>query len=111
MYLEGVVGGEHAFAPFFLHYIAKHQYGTVDPETFLSDLREYFASNAEATAGLNAVDWATWLTLPGMPPVVNVFDTSLVDQADQAVDMWKKGRCVGCVGETGRAREYGSRDI
>ena len=30
MYLEGVVGGEHAFAPFFLHYIAKHQYGTVD---------------------------------------------------------------------------------
>ena len=35
------------------------------------------------------------MTLPGMPPVVNVFDTSLVDQADQAVDMWKKGRCVG----------------
>ena len=84
----------------------------MDPETFLSDLREYFASNAEATAGLNAVDWVTWLTLPGMPPVVNVFDTSLVDQADQAVDMWKKGRCVGwggrACGERGGCREYGS---
>ena len=29
VHLESVVGGEHAFAPFFLHYIAKHQYGTV----------------------------------------------------------------------------------
>ena len=34
------------------------------------------------------VDWDTWYFAPGMPPVANVYDTSLADQAYELAKRW-----------------------
>lgn len=91
-YLETVVGGNDAFAPFIKAYVKEFAYKTLDSEDFKAFFMSYFAS----VDGIHDIDWNLWFNGTGMPPVKNKFDESLAKEAVALKDRWVSGKGDGC---------------
>lgn len=50
-----------------------------------------FAEGKVSAEALAAIDWDTWFTSNGLPPVVNVFDDTLQKQCKALADKWVSG--------------------
>ncbi|KAJ2779362.1 Leucyl aminopeptidase yscIV [Coemansia javaensis] len=74
-YLEQLVGGEAAFAPYMRAYITAFQGRSIGTDDWKEHLLQHFAEADPATAErLRAIEWDKWLTAPGMPPCANHYD-------------------------------------
>ncbi|KAK3270653.1 leukotriene A-4 hydrolase, variant 2 [Cymbomonas tetramitiformis] len=93
-YLQTTVGGAEKFEPFFREHIQRYANSTVDSLQFKAFFIEYF----KGTKGIEAIDWDAWLYGPGMPPVENQFDGSLMQQADALASTWHLGDVMGIGG-------------
>jgi hypothetical protein len=71
--------------------LQKHAYGTVDTEAFQADFVEFFAGHE----GLQQIDWQAWLHQPGMPPLKNQFDATLMEEAAELAGKWHFGDVMG----------------
>lgn len=84
-YLESILGGPEAFEPFLRAYIDAFKYKSVDTDEWKAFLYAHFA---DKKAVLDSVDWDAWLYAPGMPPVSNKHDSSLLDVAHALAQQW-----------------------
>ena len=87
-YLEGIVGRQkwNKYIPHYFTTFARKSLGSVE---FKADLLSFFASDAQVSSALDAVDWKTWLYSPGLPPKPK-FDTSLADVCYDLAFKWQK---------------------
>eukprot|EP00123_Amoebidium_parasiticum_P017081 comp23704_c0_seq1/m.40741 comp23704_c0_seq1/g.40741 ORF comp23704_c0_seq1/g.40741 comp23704_c0_seq1/m.40741 type:complete len:622 (-) comp23704_c0_seq1:650-2515(-) len=85
---ETAVGGPSKFEPYLRAHLEHFMHMPITTDDWLQYMFEYFKGDAMATAGLEAIDWKTWLYAPGMPPVDLPFDTSLADAANKLADRW-----------------------
>lgn len=91
-YLETVVGGNDAFAPFIKAYVKEFAYKTLDSEDFKAFFMSYFSN----VNGIHDIDWNLWFNGTGMPPVENKFDESLAKEAVALKDKWVSGKGDSC---------------
>mmetsp|Transcript_12716 Transcript_12716/g.40178 ORF Transcript_12716/g.40178 Transcript_12716/m.40178 type:complete len:399 (+) Transcript_12716:211-1407(+) len=89
-YLQTVVGAG-PFEAFLAKYIKEFQYQTVTSNAF----KDYFMAHFAGHDGITAVDWDTWLYSPGMPPVENVYDTSMAEAAHKLALKWHTSDVFG----------------
>ena len=61
---------------------------SLDSYEFKKTLLDFFATDAEATAKLNSVDWDTWYNKPGYPPKPK-YDDSLVRACYELATKWQ----------------------
>lgn len=92
-YLQEVVGKE-AFEGFMKEYVQRFQYKTLSSEDFKADFLAHFAGNP----AVDAIDWATWFTKPGMPPVENSYDHSLATASYELAKVWHTADVMGIGG-------------
>lgn len=86
-YLEQVLGGPDVFEPYFKTYIEKYKHQSLDTETWMGHLYEYFNNKKDV---LDQVDWEGWLHKPGMPPVYPKIDRSLAEACTELCQKWVK---------------------
>lgn len=86
-YLEKLVGKEK-WDKFIPHYFSKYKYKSLDSYDFKATLLDFFASDSDASAKLNDLDWDKWFYAPGYPPKPD-FDDSLVKVCYQLADRWE----------------------
>jgi len=92
-YLSTVVGGHAVFEDFAKAYIGHFKYTTLTT----SDFRTFFCGWCAGRAiDCSAVDWATWLTQPGMPPVTPHFDNRHGERCVKLGDLWLAGDTAAC---------------
>eukprot|EP00753_Platysulcus_tardus_P004962 PLAT12798.1.p2 GENE.PLAT12798.1~~PLAT12798.1.p2 ORF type:complete len:689 (+),score=370.56 PLAT12798.1:38-2068(+) len=84
-YLQSLVGKE-AFEKFLYEYIQHFKFKTLTSDDFKNFYLEHFADK-----DLSEIDWETWLTKPGMPPVRNKYDTTISDTVFALGDKWLAG--------------------
>ena len=82
-YLQGVVGGPDAFAPFASAYLSRFGASTATTEQFRAAFEEFFAG-CEA---VREVDWATWLYAPGADPSGSRIDGEIANIQDWFLDL------------------------
>jgi leukotriene-A4 hydrolase len=87
-YLEGLVGGPEAFAPFVIAYVAEFAYKTLTSDDFRQFFTNYWNNKGVDTS---MVDWETWYTAVGMPPVTNEVDGSLAVAPAELKQRWATG--------------------
>ncbi|KAB8349807.1 hypothetical protein FH972_023820 [Carpinus fangiana] len=85
-YLEKLLGIQK-FDKFIPHYFTKYKFKSLDSYDFKTTLLEFFASDLEANAKLEKVDWDQWFYKPGFPPKP-AFDTSMVDACYKLANRW-----------------------
>lgn len=85
-YLEKKAGGEEAFKPFIKEYLKAFAFKTLTSYDFKAFYLNYFSG--KAVAGLDSIDWGAWLNGCGMPPVVNVFDPTLLTAVEDLKAEW-----------------------
>ena len=83
-YLENLVGGEKVMNPYLRAHCERYAHSTVNSQQF----REFFMSYMRDTAKVPAetlaqIDWDKWYFTPGMPPVANKFDQSLIKGSEE----------------------------
>lgn len=83
-YLQELVGGQDQFLPFLRAYLQRFRFSTLDSLQFKSFFLQHFA----ALDAVKQIDWDTWFYAPGLPPVSNVYDTSLADAAFELAKLW-----------------------
>ncbi|KAF2774273.1 leukotriene A-4 hydrol [Teratosphaeria nubilosa] len=86
-YLEKLVGKEK-WDKFIPHYFSSFRQKSVDSYEFKATLLSFFASGAEVSKKLEAVNWDEWFYKPGFPPKPD-FDTELADQCYALADKWE----------------------
>jgi len=82
-YLQGLVGGPSAFEPYLKAHVQHFAFRSITTADWKAFLLDFFAKRGLAER-LSVVDWDTWLSSPGLPPVKNIFDTELADECDRA---------------------------
>lgn len=85
-YLEDLIGGEKAMAPFIKAYMAKFRGRTLTSYDFKDFFLDYFKENKD----LDKIDWETWLHKPGMPPSQRKVESKLIKDAQDLVSKWCK---------------------
>lgn len=86
-YLEKLLGKEK-WDKFIPHYFKKYKYKSLDSYDFKATLIDFFASDKDASAKLESLDWETWFYAPGYPPKPD-FDDSLVKVCYELADRWE----------------------
>ena len=89
-YLETLVG-EEVFHDFYVSYFHKNERHCVTVEQFQDEFaRVVFErfSHAEASKIFEEIDWKTWLETPGIPPVIDDFETSIFNNATALADYY-----------------------
>jgi len=84
-YLEDLVGGATKFEPFLKAYYTEFAYKSIDTETF----KAYFLKHFAGEPAVSAIDWNTWLHMPGMPPYKPKFDSSLAEICWKMAKQWQ----------------------
>lgn len=105
-HLEQLLGGPSVFEPYmkanFKHF-AHQSISTEDWKDFLyTYMQEHHGE--EKLALLKKVDWNTWFTSPGMPPVKCDFDRTLAEVCDSLAKRWDAARSQ-------TARDFSPSDI
>mmetsp|Transcript_50747 Transcript_50747/g.149611 ORF Transcript_50747/g.149611 Transcript_50747/m.149611 type:complete len:282 (+) Transcript_50747:566-1411(+) len=92
-YLTTVVGGHDTFELFAKAYTANFKYTTLTT----ADFKQFFCGWCAGRAiDCSAVDWETWLTKPGMPPVEPQFDNVHGERCVALGDRWLAGSTDAC---------------
>ncbi|KAF9632206.1 putative leukotriene a4 hydrolase protein [Lasiodiplodia theobromae] len=86
-YLEKLLGKEK-WDKFIPHYFKKYKYKSLDSYDFKATLIDFFASDKDASAKLESLDWDTWFYAPGYPPKPD-FDDSLVKVCYELAERWE----------------------
>jgi leukotriene-A4 hydrolase len=83
--LTRVVGGRPEFEAFCKEYIGSYQQKSLTS----ADFRDFFLGYTERL-GVDAseVDWDTWFTTPGMPPIIETFADTLGGACTAAAERW-----------------------
>ncbi|GAX73644.1 hypothetical protein CEUSTIGMA_g1095.t1 [Chlamydomonas eustigma] len=105
-FLQELVGGTSVFHPFLRAYLNKFKFSTVTSEGFRNFFNDYFKDVAAAAK----VDWETWYFAPGMPPVSNVYDTSLAEEAFELAKKWHTCDVMG-IGSVDRPAGCTASDV
>ncbi|CAC5402108.1 unnamed protein product [Mytilus coruscus] len=84
-YLETLLGGPDEFEPFLKAYIEKFKYKSIDSNQWKDFLFSFFQSKVDV---LNKVDWDTWFSGVGMPPIKPEYDESLAVPCQELCDKW-----------------------
>jgi len=105
-YLQNVVGGEDVFEPFLKAYIDRFKYQTLTSDDFKTFFLEYFR---DSERDINQIDWEAWYYSRGMPPVENVYDTSLATVAYDLARKWHTSDLMG-IGSCG-PKDASSQDV
>ncbi|KAJ3303013.1 Leukotriene A-4 hydrolase [Kappamyces sp. JEL0829] len=89
-HLEKVVGGPAVFEPYVKHYVERFSHKSITTDDFKDSLFEYFTQfdHGSKLEALNRVDWEAWLHKPGMPPVDNEYDRSMIDECQRLATAW-----------------------
>ncbi|KAG0242233.1 peptidase family M1-domain-containing protein [Mortierella sp. GBAus27b] len=93
-HLEKHLGGPQVFEPYLRAHVNKFAGKSINT----NDWKEFLYTYMRDTHGqekvdlLDKVDWATWLTHPGMPPVDNQFDDTLAKACTDLRDRWVGSR-------------------
>jgi leukotriene-A4 hydrolase len=78
-YLQTLVGGESVMNPFLKAHCQKFAHSTVNSADWKVFFLDYMLTTAKIPqATLDQIDWDAWYNQPGMPPVQNKFDQSLI---------------------------------
>mmetsp|Transcript_23419 Transcript_23419/g.17861 ORF Transcript_23419/g.17861 Transcript_23419/m.17861 type:complete len:299 (+) Transcript_23419:299-1195(+) len=73
VYLQSLIG-EEDFQEFLRQYITKHSLTSIEYTALESDWNDYVtATQDDPQAIIDAVDWDTWVLVPGLPPVTADF--------------------------------------
>ena len=89
-YLESLVG-EEIFHEFYLEYFHKNERHSVTVEQFQDQFVRTLYDSMEhdkAQEIFDQIDWDTWLYTPGLPPVVDDFETEIYDNATALADYY-----------------------
>jgi len=86
-YLETLVGGPDVFQNFLRRYIETYKLTSIDTPVFKNYFEKYFEDAGKAQL-IKEVDWKTWLSVPGMPPFVPKYETSLADACSFLKTRW-----------------------
>ncbi|KAH1014580.1 hypothetical protein HUJ05_012433 [Dendroctonus ponderosae] len=81
-YLETTVGGPTEMEPFLRSYFDKYKYQSIDTDVFKSYFESYFSEKP----AISEIDWQSWLSKPGMPPVIPDYDKSLAVICNELAD-------------------------
>jgi len=92
-----VVGGAEVFEPFLRVYIDHFKYQCISSDQFKEFFIDYFKDKG---ADIGQIDWDTWFYGRGMPPVENVYDTTLAEVAYDLAKKWHTSDMMG-VGSCG----------
>ncbi|XP_076093687.1 leukotriene A-4 hydrolase-like isoform X3 [Mytilus galloprovincialis] len=84
-HLETLLGGPDEFEPFLKAYIEKFKYKSIDSTQWKDFLFSFFQSKVDV---LNKVDWDTWFSAVGMPPIKPEYDESLAVPCQELCDKW-----------------------
>ncbi|XP_063422029.1 leukotriene A-4 hydrolase-like isoform X3 [Mytilus trossulus] len=84
-HLETILGGPDEFEPFLKAYIEKFKYKSIDSTQWKDFLFSFFQSKVDV---LNKVDWETWFSAVGMPPIKPKYDESLAVPCQELCDKW-----------------------
>ncbi|CAG2227039.1 LTA4H [Mytilus edulis] len=84
-HLETILGGPDEFEPFLKAYIEKFKYKSIDSTQWKDFLFSFFQSKVDV---LNKVDWDTWFSAVGMPPIKPEYDESLAVPCQELCDKW-----------------------
>ncbi|KAG0210630.1 Leukotriene A-4 hydrolase [Mortierella sp. GBA30] len=93
-YLEKHLGGPEVFEPYLRAHVqqfAGRSINTKDWKKFLYSFMESVFGQDKVNL-LNQVDWDTWLSGTGMPPVDNVFDDTLARACSSLCKKWDDSR-------------------
>ncbi|KAL1640706.1 Leucyl aminopeptidase yscIV [Diplodia intermedia] len=96
-YLEKYIGREK-WDKFIPHYFSKYKFKSLDSYDFKATLIDFFASDKDASAKLESLDWDTWFYAPGYPPKPD-FDDSLVKVCYELADRWEAANKAGNVSD------------
>lgn len=92
------------FEPFLKSYVEHFQFKAADSDDFKAFFLKYFEDKDKP---IDQIDWETWYYGRGMPPVENVYDTSL---ATAAYDLAKKWHTSDLMGIGGNGPADASKD-
>lgn len=84
-YLEQLLGGPSVFEPYMKAHITKFSHKSITTSDFKAFLYEYFGAKKQI---LDSVDWDAWFNKPGMPPIDNNFDRSLLLACEDLSKVW-----------------------
>ncbi|RKO96295.1 hypothetical protein CXG81DRAFT_25310 [Caulochytrium protostelioides] len=87
MHLESLVGLAK-FRQFTRAYFEHFKFKALDTVMFRAFLKDYFASDADATRALGQVDWDAWLHGEGDVPVEVPYDDSLARECHELADAY-----------------------
>ncbi|KAF8468974.1 leukotriene A-4 hydrolase [Kalaharituber pfeilii] len=86
-YLETLVGREK-WDKFIPHYFETFRYKSLTTPTFLSTLTAFFQPDPTATKALSMINWPSWLSSPGLPPISPSFNASLATPCYLLAEKW-----------------------
>jgi leukotriene-A4 hydrolase len=91
-YLENLIGGEAVMNPFLRAHCERFAHGTVSSEQWKPFFIDYMLTVAKIPqATLDQIDWDAWYNKPGMPPVANAFDQTLIKGSNELADILLAG--------------------
>ncbi|KAI8147795.1 hypothetical protein BJV82DRAFT_698171 [Fennellomyces sp. T-0311] len=93
-HIEKTVGGPAVFEPFMKAHVEKFASQSITTEQWKAYLYEWMEQHhgKEVVDKLNTIDFDTWITGKGMPPVDPNFDTTLADQCYALAKRWDEAR-------------------
>ncbi|KAF9216990.1 Leukotriene A-4 hydrolase [Podila verticillata] len=109
-YLEKHLGGASVFEPYLRAHVQEFAGRSINTD----DWKAFLYAFMEKTFGqekvdlLNKVDWATWLTGTGMPPVDNKFDDTLARECTCLCKKWNEARAQDAATA---AAQFSSKDL
>jgi len=92
-YLQNVVGGPGAFEPYIKAHVKKFQYSSITSEDFKEYFLEHFG-DLKKKGTLDQIDWKSWFSAPGFPPVNPNFDMTLADTCAALAEKWQKSKNI-----------------
>jgi len=91
-YLENLVGGESVMNPYLRAHVERFAHITVNSAQFKEFFLTYMRDTAKISEEiLSQIDWNAWYNTPGMPPVANQFDQTLIKTSQDLADVLLQG--------------------
>ncbi|KAI1316324.1 Leukotriene A-4 hydrolase [Mortierella claussenii] len=93
-YLEKHLGGAEVFEPYLRAHVQEFAGRSINTDDWKTFLYSFMEKNhgQEKVDLLNKVDWETWLSGAGMPPVDNKFDDTLARACNCLCKKWDDSR-------------------
>lgn len=91
-----MVGGEDVFEPFLRAYIQRFKFQSITSDDFKDFFIEYFKHK---DCNIDQIDWEKWFYSRGMPPIENIYDTSLMTEPYGLAKKWHTSDLMGIGGQ------------